>query len=181
MSQLSRGGHGFSLIEVVLALGILSFALVGLFGALPFGLGVFRQAIDQTVSAQIAQEVTGMIQRTPFANLSDLGIRRADDNNPGTTASFYYYDVEGTLLGAIPSATGGGGGAAAAKPANPVYRVQVYVADATETASLLGSSGSVPWSGPLSNIKAVHIDVRNVTMRAADEQKLITYVANAGF
>ena len=181
--QRPRAERGFSLVEVVLALGIVGFALVALFGMLPFGLNVFRQAIDKTVGAQIAQEMTNMVQRTPFGSLSGLGSARSAEV-PGTTATFYYYDVEGTLLGTVPSATGGTSARPlSARPINGVYRVQVYAAPDAELGRLLGvgGAGGALWRTPLTNVKAMHIDIRNLSLTAEEEQKLITYVANSGF
>ena len=58
------GPAGFSLIEVVIALGIISFALVAVIGLLPTGLNSQRQAVDQAFGAQalndVAQAVMGM-------------------------------------------------------------------------------------------------------------------------
>lgn len=49
----------FSLVEVVLALGIVSFAMISLLGMVPLGLQTFRKSIDTTVQSQIAQRLTG--------------------------------------------------------------------------------------------------------------------------
>jgi uncharacterized protein (TIGR02598 family) len=50
---------GFSIIELALALGIISFAFVGLLGLLPAGMNTFRQSIDTAVSFQISQRIIG--------------------------------------------------------------------------------------------------------------------------
>lgn len=56
--------RAFSLIEVVLALGIISFAMVAVLGLLPAGLGSQKQAIEQSFGTQalngIAQTVKGI-------------------------------------------------------------------------------------------------------------------------
>jgi uncharacterized protein (TIGR02598 family) len=62
---------GFSLIEVVLALGIVSFAFVGLLGLMPVGLDTLRKAIDTSAQSQIAQQISAEIQRAPFSDISD--------------------------------------------------------------------------------------------------------------
>jgi uncharacterized protein (TIGR02598 family) len=64
-----RRHRGFSLVEVVLSLGVMAFGFVGLFGLLPTGLGVFRSAIDTSIGAQIAQRIVSDIQQSDFDSL----------------------------------------------------------------------------------------------------------------
>lgn len=80
-----RSNRAFSLIEITLAIGIVSFAFLGLFGLLPVGLEVFRGAMDRSVRTQIVQRIVLDAQQTDFdvlqAQTEDL--RR-------------YFDEEGT-------------------------------------------------------------------------------------
>ncbi len=48
---------GFTLVEVVLALGIIGFAILAILGILPVGLNTGRSAQDETRAAQIAQTI----------------------------------------------------------------------------------------------------------------------------
>jgi uncharacterized protein (TIGR02598 family) len=59
----------FSLIEVVLAMGIAATALVALFGLLPTGLKTFRNTVNTAVGSQIAERAFNDIQ---VANWSDV-------------------------------------------------------------------------------------------------------------
>jgi uncharacterized protein (TIGR02598 family) len=77
-SPLARGAfrnstaqRGFSLIEVVLAVGVVAFAFVAILGLIPAGMGQFRQAIDTSVCAQIAQRVINDAQQAEYATLID--------------------------------------------------------------------------------------------------------------
>lgn len=81
----ARGG--FTLVEVVLAIGIIAFAFIPLMGLLPLGLDVSRQAIDTTVQSQIVQQLTTEAQQTDFSGLSDFA--------KSTTTHPYYYDDQG--------------------------------------------------------------------------------------
>jgi uncharacterized protein (TIGR02598 family) len=63
--------RAFSLIEVVLAVGVVAFAFVAILGLIPAGMGQFRQAIDTSVCAQIAQRVINDAQQADFATLID--------------------------------------------------------------------------------------------------------------
>lgn len=85
----SQSGRGFTLVEVTLALGIISFAFVAMFGLLPVGLSVSRQAIDTTIEAQIVQKLTSQALQTDFSQLSKL------DPSIYPTAASYYFDNEG--------------------------------------------------------------------------------------
>lgn len=74
---------GFSLVEVVLAIGVMAFAFVGIFALLPAGMTNFRQAMDLSVGAQIAQRVIGDAQQTDFNVL-------IDEKNLPTTANYTF-------------------------------------------------------------------------------------------
>jgi len=52
-SRLCRTKRAFSLVEVAMALGILSFALTAIVGLAAVGMNGLRQNIDRTVEAQI--------------------------------------------------------------------------------------------------------------------------------
>lgn len=62
--------RGFTLIEVVITLGIVAFAFVAIMGLLPVGLNNFRGSINTTVAAQIAQAEVNNAQQTDFTNLT---------------------------------------------------------------------------------------------------------------
>src|SRR5436190_20884425 len=66
-----RSTSGFSLVEVVLAIGVVSFAFVTLFGLLPSGLTMFRKAMDISVGAQIFQKIVDDARQTDFSTLVD--------------------------------------------------------------------------------------------------------------
>lgn len=61
----------FSLIELTLALGIVSFAFVGIFALLPIGMTNMRTAIDTTVTHSIYQSILNDAQLTSFSRLVD--------------------------------------------------------------------------------------------------------------
>ena len=82
----ARNG-GFSLVEVTLAIGIIAFAFVALFGLLPTGMQTFRASVDSTNDITIMQEMNAMVQVTRWKYVDKL-----DANNGGDT---YYFDEEG--------------------------------------------------------------------------------------
>ncbi len=79
--------RAFSLVEVTLAIGIVAFAFVALFGLVPTGLNVFRSAIDSSIGSQILEQVVQGAQQTDYAYLLQAYV-------PYTT----YYDEQGNLL-----------------------------------------------------------------------------------
>lgn len=93
-----RRNAGFSLVEVVLAIGIVSFAFVALLGLLPAGLSTFRTAIDTSNEARILQALTGKAQLTDYSKLPDLDYENKKE--------IFYFDEEGsatdTSLNEIP-------------------------------------------------------------------------------
>lgn len=62
--------RAFSLVEAVISIGIVSFAMMGILGMVPVGLATFRNAMNLTVESAIVQEVSGELQRTDHADLA---------------------------------------------------------------------------------------------------------------
>ena len=106
---LTGSQSGFSLVEVSLAIGIMAFAFVSIFGLLPIGLNVFRQAIDTSVSSQIIQRVLNDAQETDFDQLT-LGATGATNETllakntlDPAKGTVRWFDDQGNEL---PAATG---------------------------------------------------------------------------
>ncbi len=74
---------GFSLMEVVLALGVVAFAFVALFGMLPVGLNAFNNSIDATQETQIAENVMSQLRQAKFSTL----YAQFNDTQAGTITS----------------------------------------------------------------------------------------------
>ena len=105
-----RARGAFSLVEVALALGIVSFAFVGLFGLLPAGLSIFRQAMDNSVGSQIVQRLVNEAQQTDFPTLTAAAtaLRYFDEQGNEVTAandSIYTAEVSVKAKTKVPSAT----------------------------------------------------------------------------
>lgn len=64
-----REVDGFSLIEVVMAVGVAAFALVTIIGLLPVGLSTFNKSMNTAVGTQIAQRVFSDMQVADFSSL----------------------------------------------------------------------------------------------------------------
>lgn len=64
-----RSSQAFSLVEVLLALGIVSFVLVGLLALVANGLAGMRDARDDTSTAMIAKKLISEMQQNSLDNL----------------------------------------------------------------------------------------------------------------
>lgn len=79
---------GFSLVEVVLCIGIVAFAFLAIFSLVPVGLTTFRQAIDNSLGSQIVQRLVGEAQQTDYPTLI------------ATAAYQRYFDEQGNEVSA---------------------------------------------------------------------------------
>jgi uncharacterized protein (TIGR02598 family) len=180
-SKSSR--RGFSLIEVVLSLGIVSFAFVGLFGLLPVGLNAFTNSVDSTVESQIAENVLTNVKQAKFSNLLTLADQNAGSNPALPPVQGYYFDDQGKAVAANPTST---------TPANYVYSagVQVYY-DSSIPAGVQPSATSISIQSSTSSqatatqsqasapMATVTVTIRKVS-NASATRVYTSYVANNG-
>ncbi len=91
---MNREGDGFSLIEVALAVAVISFALVAILGLMPVGLKSAAEAGDATrtsmLEANAEADIRATVSPTDFTSATARTVTR-------------YYDQQGILL---TSATG---------------------------------------------------------------------------
>jgi len=66
---LRQRRRAFSLVEVVIALGIVSFAMMGIVGLIAVGMNTFRASIDTSVQSRIAQKAISDAVLTDFSKL----------------------------------------------------------------------------------------------------------------
>ncbi len=112
------GPAAFSLVEVVLALGVVSFGLISLMGLLTVGLKTFHEAMGATTKAEIAQRLANQLQLASYSAIST-----------NTTASYYYFTEEGL-------ATNASGGIYSAR-IDPPTKFTVPGGDSTAAANTL--------------------------------------------
>ena len=65
---MKKASAGFSLVEVVLALALVVFAMVAMLGLVPVGLKQNRESIEETRAAHLAQTVFTTLQGMNFAS-----------------------------------------------------------------------------------------------------------------
>ncbi len=87
----SAKDSGFSLVEVSVAIAIIAFAFVALFGLLPIGMQVSRTSIDATNENWIVQDLHSMVQVSEWKNvINELSHEKSGE--------IFYYDEEGRLV-----------------------------------------------------------------------------------
>jgi len=64
-SRYRGSASGFSLVEVVLAIGVFSFALLTIFALVPVGLNTNKDSVQQTESAHLISLIEADIRATP--------------------------------------------------------------------------------------------------------------------
>ena len=85
-----RDVRAFSLIEVVIAIGILAFSAVVILGLLPTGLTSFQRSSQSTVAARLATEVQSELQQVGLTNFVTTNTCfDADGQLTNTTAAVY--------------------------------------------------------------------------------------------
>jgi uncharacterized protein (TIGR02598 family) len=88
--------HGFTLIEVVLAIGVAAFAIVAMIGLMPAAFTSFRSALSGSQGYRIAQRVFHNVQMTDFSQLKpsfqafdDQGRPISLATSPPSTCRYY--------------------------------------------------------------------------------------------
>jgi uncharacterized protein (TIGR02598 family) len=85
---------GFTLVEVTLSIGLLSFSLLALIGLVPSGLGSLRDSVDQTTRAQIIQRISNDLVITDFAQMASAPLYFNEEGQVLKTQTGALYRVE---------------------------------------------------------------------------------------
>lgn len=78
LNRTNAGLKAFSLVESVLALGVVSFVLVSILGLIPAGLKTYRSAMNFSIEANIARQISAEILQAD-ARASNSQMRYFDD------------------------------------------------------------------------------------------------------
>jgi Tfp pilus assembly protein PilV len=95
----STTARGFSLVEIAIALGIVSFALIAILGLIPVSMNSARDAVDQTRTSMIAQDVYNRMRASMTSNDSNSQFYFAA--YAAGVASFFFYTPEGDRNGEL--------------------------------------------------------------------------------
>jgi uncharacterized protein (TIGR02598 family) len=78
-----RNSRAFSLIEVTIALAIVSVTFIALLGLLPVGLNTFTRSVDASVETQIGQSVLAQARQVKFSELEEFLNQKYDFDDQG--------------------------------------------------------------------------------------------------
>ena len=119
----SSGARGFTLIEVVFAIGIAATVLIGLVALVPFGTSTMREAMNNTIESRIMQQLTSELQTTDWGIDENYRAELTDK----LQEQIRYYDDQGTEM---------------AVPGEHIYTARVLLS--TDGAELPGSEPHLP-------------------------------------
>jgi len=127
-SRFSQGG--FSLVEVVISLGIVGFAFVALLGLMPVGLSTLRDAMNSTTEGMIVKQLAYQARQGNFTNLEAT-----------YGGQILYYDEDGT-------------GLTEAQSAQSYFRISTSVRNSDYPGATVNTAS------PISrNLKTLHIEI----------------------
>ena len=93
LSGALRGESAFSLVEVVLAIGLFSFALLALVGLLTVGLKGSRESGDDTILSLCTETTQALVRAEGFSRVLTNALYA-----PGNTTPDFFFDSGGILL-----------------------------------------------------------------------------------
>lgn len=147
-------------MEVTLAIGVVAFAFIGVFGLIPTGLNTFHQAIDTSVGSQIAQRIITEIQQTDFNVLTQASTGVANDTyrytwtlSNGQKSQIRYFDDQGTEVVPVNPAS-----LSPVESQRILYWVNTRVMPATKVPS---SSANPPDDATDQHLATVSIQIAN--------------------
>jgi uncharacterized protein (TIGR02598 family) len=91
--RMTTGQEGFSLVEILLAMGIVLFACLSILGVVPIGLSTLRDSGQNSVTSQIVDRIHGELQQADFTTLTQGGKVPSEED----------FDSQGNLLPALDS------------------------------------------------------------------------------
>lgn len=99
---------GFSLVEVVIALGVISFALVAIIGLLPIGLASNRGTIQETRANHLAEEIFSTLRSQSFTSVSLASLANSsgaidlsvENTASGTVGAILHANYDGQFVAA---------------------------------------------------------------------------------
>jgi uncharacterized protein (TIGR02598 family) len=143
---------GFNLVEIAMALAIISFSCTCLLGLLPASLTAFHQAMGNTIESQIVQSLSNDLELDAFSTLSS-----------NTFPTTYYYDSEGQSL---PTSTGA------------YYTAKVAFGQVTTSNSPVNLSGAT--TGTVTSVAVYNVSVSVTDVGLANPHIYTFIIANNG-
>ena len=96
----------FSLVEVIIALGLITFAVTAIVGLLPVGLTSINQSMNQTVESQILRSLSSQSVVAEFGKLAANNLYYDFEGQPSSLANSYYTVKISTNAAIYPGSDG---------------------------------------------------------------------------
>ena len=93
--------NAFSLIEVVIALGIFAFCIVGIVGLLPIAANAVKSVSQESNANNIAESIAGFWQVAPLGSSTTGGNFTMGNFTVGSLTDTFYYDNNGALVPSV--------------------------------------------------------------------------------
>ncbi len=87
--------RAFSLVEMVVALGVFTFAIVAIFGLLSFSLTAEKAASSDTALAQMTMTALDMVRSQPFATVTTTNLYTT--NASGISSPAMFFNINGQV------------------------------------------------------------------------------------
>ena len=172
---------GFSLVEVVIAIGIFAFVIVGIVGLFPAALRIRAESALDTRSVMIAQQIMAAVDTAPslsnvtvptgayIGNPATITTNLLNANNPivlgyasRTTFPYYYYKEN-------PNSSWTNAGGAGAQIADSAVNEITSIARVRAT------------TNNLSNLAQITIEVRSPASLALSNSRVVTFTTYRPF
>jgi uncharacterized protein (TIGR02598 family) len=105
MARNNTNNVGFSLIEVVIALGIFAFCIVAIVGLLPVGMNSVRSVSNENNAIHIASSIEGIWQVAPLGSTITMPNIITNLAISASKNSTYFFDEFGEPLASDTGAT----------------------------------------------------------------------------
>jgi uncharacterized protein (TIGR02598 family) len=141
--QSQNSKAGFSLVEVVLAVGIMAMGVVTILGLLPHGMEMSRKTANEQAETRIVDQLVGEIQSADWSTMGGLV------NGGSADTVTYFFDDQGLkLIDGLSSAA-----------QTMVYAAQARFADANEVTDGMLMPGKDGKNVANKNLRRVTIEV----------------------
>ncbi|XHR29765.1 MAG: Verru_Chthon cassette protein B [Chthoniobacteraceae bacterium] len=130
--------RGFSLIEIVLAIGVVSFALIAILGLISAGVNSSRSALNESLMAAMSRQIVSDLRQQQFASNSLF----TSVNSGTSTLQTAYFDANGVRLlssDGLHDVT-----AAEAKQQQAIFQCDVTASSDTDRMGPVAATVSVP-------------------------------------
>ena len=85
-------------MEVVLALGIIAIAMVGIIGLIAFSMNSAKDSKDDTAVALMTQAVVSQLRETGYAVVTNNGAFTNTSYSGGAATTTYFFDASGNMI-----------------------------------------------------------------------------------